>query len=230
MPAVRPSAGLRRVSHASGAASSGSWRVQGLIVADLAAAFEQAAARLAQDDVARRRCPSRGHSAEARPMSNAPGGDACKPVGERGRFRRGLRPKAGGGGEALRRGRAGPRRGRRRAFSRRATRTATPLSVAPRPTEAAKVSQSAGRMHDAGDRPIPLDERDRHRPAGVAAHVSARAVDRVEHDEARFAEPRQVVLGLLRQPTGVGKGPRSNGSRARSTAKSADVTGEPPSL
>ena len=62
------------------------------------------------------------------------------------------------------------------------------------------------RVDDARDRAPIDDERGRDRPARIADHKRASAVDRVDDDEAAAGEAFEIVDGLLREPTRLGQG------------------------
>ena len=60
-------------------------------------------------------------------------------------------------------------------------------------------------MDDARDRALVDDERHRDRPARIADHKRARAVDRIDDDEAAARKALEIVDGLLGEPACVGQ-------------------------
>ena len=85
-------------------------------------------------------------------------------------------------------------------------------------------------MDDAGDRPPVDNQRGRHRPVRIADHESAGAVDRVDDDETAADEALEIVDGLLREPARLGQGLPQAALQSESAARSAFVTGEPPTF
>ena len=61
------------------------------------------------------------------------------------------------------------------------------------------------RMDDAGDRAAADDQRNRHRPARIASEEGARAVDRIDDDDAGAGKALQIVFRFFGQPAGAGE-------------------------
>ena len=58
-------------------------------------------------------------------------------------------------------------------------------------------------MHNTRDRAALMHQADRHRPLWVAVGKAARAVDGVDDQHERVAEPRRRIGDLFRKPRGV---------------------------
>ena len=83
---------------------------------------------------------------------------------------------------------------------------AAPFRVDPRFCRRRTVSAERGRVNDAGDGPAGDDKGDRNGPARIAREERARAVDRINDQNACAGEARRIVFGLLRQPAGACEG------------------------
>ncbi len=62
------------------------------------------------------------------------------------------------------------------------------------------------RVERGDSRPAGMDQRHRNRPVRKTREIGACAIDRIDHPDLGFGQPRRIVLGLLGQPSHIADG------------------------